>query len=58
MKIHTCIKDARNMELIELEAINRRLANVQAQTTEIENEPQENQEVADKARKKKNKKRV
>lgn len=46
------------MELIELEAINRRLANVQAQTTEIENELQENQEVADKARKKKNKKRV
>lgn len=30
MKIHTCIRDAKRMELSELEAINRKAAQVQA----------------------------
>lgn len=63
MKIHTCIRDARRMELSELEAINRNVVEVQANIVENGNEDSETQEAketetAKKTRKKKNKEGV
>lgn len=34
MKIHTCVRDAKRMELSELEAINRNVTHVQADIQE------------------------
>lgn len=55
MKIHTCVRDAKRMELNELEAINRNVVSVQANIVEDESEPSEVKEVETpkKSRKKK-----
>lgn len=62
MKIHTCARDAKRMELSELEAINRNVVEVQA-TKIVENEsehsePQEETEAPQKPRKKKKEKDI
>lgn len=55
MKIHTCVRDAKRMELNELEAINRSVISVQANIVEDESESSEVKEVETpkKSRKKK-----
>ncbi len=62
MKIHTCVRDAKRMELSELEAINRNVVEVQAANI-VENESEhsetrEETETPKKSRKKKKKEDV
>lgn len=53
MKIYTGVRDAKRMELAELEAINRSVTTVQATTDEREEISVEQTEEAKKPRKKK-----
>ena len=63
MKIHNCVRDAKLMELVELQAIDKRAKAVQATTHSNESkqsdvEPQKSVETPQKARSKKKKEEV